>query len=109
MKNPLPRFTIRRLMLAVAIVAALLWSSMMTMRSLEYWRLAIHHEEICWVLSSEIGSLAEQAEEARLEGISDLNYTSRMNERKKALVDESRAASVYRGRIWRPWRKIRHR
>ena len=96
-------------MIAVAVAAALLWSSMLAMRSLEYRRLAIHREEICSLLSAEIFSLTEQADEAKSKGNPTSNYLFDINERKKALEEESRAASVYRERMWRPWRPIRYR
>jgi hypothetical protein len=61
------------------------------------------------VLSGEIFSLSEQAEDARSKGAPTLNYMAQITEHKKALAEEARAASVYRDRMWRPWRKVRYR
>ena len=109
MRLPRVRITVRRLMIAVAVVTALMWSAMMAARSLEYRQMAIDREETCRVLSGEIFSLSEQAEEARSKGAPTVNYTGQITEREKALAEEAQAASVYRDRMWRPWRKIRYR
>jgi hypothetical protein len=105
----LPRFTVRRLMVAVAVVAALLWSSMLALRSLEYHRLAIDHQAIRVLLSAEIISLTEQADEAKSKGNPTSKLLFDIGERKKALIEETRAASLYRERMWRPWHPIRYR
>jgi hypothetical protein len=104
-----PRFTVRRMMVAVAIVAALLWSSILALRSLEYRRLATDREVVCVLLSAEIISLTEEVDEARSKGLPTSNLLIDINERKKALIEAARAASVYRERMWRPWRPIRYR
>jgi hypothetical protein len=109
MRLPRLRVTVKRLMVAVAVVATLIWSAMMATRSLEYRRLAIDREETCRVLSGEIFSLSEQAEDARSKGDPTLNDMAQITEHKKALAEEARAASVYRDRMWRPWRKVRYR
>ena len=90
-------------MVAVAVVAALIWSAMVATRSLEYRRLAIDRDETCRVLSGEIFSLSEQAEDAEWKSAPTLNHMAQITEHKKALVEAARAASVYRDRMWRPW------
>jgi hypothetical protein len=40
MKLTRPKFTVKRLMIAVGLVAVLLWGAMMGVRSYVYWRLA---------------------------------------------------------------------
>jgi len=53
--------------------------------------------------------LAEQADEAKSKGNPTSNFSLKIDVRKKAVEEESRAASVYRERMWRPWRPIRNR
>ena len=105
MRPPRVRYTIGRMMVAVAIVATLVWTAMLMIRSLEYRRLALDREETCRVLSDEIASLAERA---RSRGAPADDLLVGIGDRKKALADESRAASVYRDRTWRPWSPTRH-
>ncbi len=109
MRFPRVRFTVRRMMIAVAIVATLVWTALLAIRSLEYRRLALNREEACRVLAGEIASLAEQAERARSRGAPAADLLAGIDDRKKSLAEESRAASVYRERTWRPWRPILYR
>jgi hypothetical protein len=44
------KFTVRRLMISVAIMAILIWSTSLALRWLEYRRLAVKHEQVCDVL-----------------------------------------------------------
>ena len=50
MNMRLPRFRVRTLMLAVGVVALLLWGAMMGLRSYDYYRLASYygHQERGW-------------------------------------------------------------
>lgn len=101
-----PRLTIRRLMVAVAVVAVSIWLNLMGWRAMEYRRLAIQHEAFCETLSGEIASLSEQGEKASSPPSS---HRTNIAMRQQALADESRSAAVYRRLMWHPWQQIRSR
>ena len=105
----LPGITIRRLMIATALVGALIGFALMALRSMEYRRLAIHHEEICAVLSGEVASLTGQAEEAKAKDLPTAEHLINARERRKAFAEEARIASVYRRLMWHPWQQVRYR
>jgi hypothetical protein len=104
-----PRLTIRRLMVAVAVVAALIGFSLMGWRSMEYRRLAIQHEHICSTLEGEIASLKDQAQEASAKGLPASEHLINATERKKALAEEQRSVAVFRYKMWHPWEQVRFR
>ena len=91
-----PHFTIRRLLVAVAVVALLIWPATLVMRREDYRRRADQHEDVMRTLSSELISLRRQGGQ---EG------EARMKE--GVLFEESRLAGVYRRAMDRPWRRIR--
>ena len=103
-----PRFTVRRLMVAVAIVAALVWSVTIAMRWVEYRRIAAHHEEVCDVLSGEIESLTVQAEGEKSQGrlMKQRELEDFVRHREIALSEESRLAMKYRRAMNQPWRSV---
>lgn len=106
---PFYRVTIRRLMIATAIVAAMIGFALMGCRSMDYRRLALHHEDVCLTLSGEIASLTEQAEQAKAKGLPTSEHLINAREREKAFVEEARCAAVYRRLMWHPWQQVRYR
>ena len=109
MPTRFPRLTIRRLMLAVAIVAALFWSVILVGRSVEYRRLATRREMTCRLLRAEIDSLTGDVEAAKAAGAPTAMLETDISVRREALVEEERAATLYRERTWRPWKTVRYR
>ncbi len=105
----LPRLTIRRSMLAVAIMAAVIWITILAMRSLEYLRQADRRTVTCLMLMAEIKMLSVDVERARVVGTSTSSLESAIAEREKALAEERRAAALFRERTWRPWKTVRYR
>jgi hypothetical protein len=97
-------------MVAVAVMAVLVWSSTLASRWLDYRDRALTHEHVCETLASEIDSFAAQIEDAKLSGRTiSANIGFQLAEREKALVDERRLAEIYRRGMSQPWRNVRVR
>ena len=110
MRRPGFRWTVRRTMIAVAVMAVLVWSSIVAWRWFDYRRLAIHHENVRETLDGEILSLREQIEEAKSKGSPlPAGIEGQITERHKAIADQKRLADAYRQGMSQPWRKVRVR
>jgi hypothetical protein len=89
------RFTVRWLMVAVAVLALLIWSVMVSMRWNDYRRRAEYHDSVANTLLGEIGNLQEQGGQA-----------DQVNMRREVMADEIRLARRCRRAMLRPWLPI---
>ena len=99
-----PRFTVRRLMITVAMLAVLLWSGMTGTRWAEYRRLAMHHENLSRVLSGEIEAFRRVLRATPPEAVlARVQLDSAIMDRRRALDEELSQAERYRRVMQRPW------
>jgi hypothetical protein len=97
---------IRRLMTSVLVLGLLIGSTMIVLRWAEYRRLALQHEEICDVLTSEIEALSKHPEPAPAVTkiiLGSIPPRSSLEETKVALAAERRLAMKYREAANHPW------
>lgn len=109
MKFPSVRLTVRHLLVAVAIAAVVFWSAILARRTLEYRRLAAHHEGICRTPRGEIQNLTGDLEAANRNGTAAPGLEDQIRMHKDALAEEERASALFRERTWRPWKTVRYR
>jgi hypothetical protein len=93
----LPRFRIRTLMIAVALVALLVWGAMMGIRSYVYYRLASYYETQERLSRYIFERDRENPAEARSVGVV---WGSRIADFYAPL------AQKYRRAMWRPWESV---
>ncbi len=108
MKWPRARFTVRRAMVAVAVAALLIWTTSAALRWAEYRRMALHHEDLCQVLASELETFREQERDDRAKGRPDRpGLEEAIEVRARALADEGNRGRIYRRSMRSPWRRAR--
>jgi hypothetical protein len=98
--------TVRRLMTSVLVLGLLIGSMTIVMRWAEYRRLALQHEEICDVLTSEIEALSTPPEPTPAVTkiiLGSIPPRSTLEEMKVALAAERRLAMKYREAANHPW------
>jgi hypothetical protein len=104
MRIPRFRFTVRRMMVAVAVVAVLSWLGSVGVRRAECRRLVRTHEELCRALSAEIGVFRGQLRIGRSDDVlARVQLESAIMERRPALNKEIALTERYRRAMRRPW------